>query len=168
MLQKMLDRQYGRPSGWLGRYIGFLMARQHYPENMWTLAQLRAQPGDRVLEVGCGPGIAIKALSRVVTSGHVSAVDISAVMVSAARRRNMRAVAQGRVDIRHSDVTVLPCERMVSATGGEVTTTPDFIPYSGAEIQTLMAAAGFGDTRIAADFDAMRRSNYSIIGVAVS
>ncbi|GGW85012.1 class I SAM-dependent methyltransferase [Streptomyces lomondensis] len=53
-------------------------------------------PGDRVLEIGCGRGVAIPLIFARLTTGTVTAVDRSATAVAAARRRNSEAVAAGR------------------------------------------------------------------------
>jgi len=56
----------------------------HYPN---TLAWIDAQPGERVLEVGCGNGAMARAVARGTPEiGEVVAVDASAAMISAARR----------------------------------------------------------------------------------
>jgi ubiquinone/menaquinone biosynthesis C-methylase UbiE len=84
------------------------MARQHRPENAWTVGLLDAQPADHTLEVGFGPGIAVEMLALVVTSGLVAGVDFSSAMVAAARRRNRAAVHAGRVDLRRGEAASLP------------------------------------------------------------
>lgn len=104
----LIDDQYRRPVGLLGRWIGGKMLRQHRPENLWTLARLDVQPGDRVLEVGFGPGLAIQELAALVTHGHIAGVDFSPTMVAVARRRNAAAIKRGRVDLRCSDARSLP------------------------------------------------------------
>jgi SAM-dependent methyltransferase len=103
-----VDGQYRRPAGPAGRWVARQMVRQHAPEMAWTLALLNAQPADRILEIGFGPGAAIEQLSRTVTQGQVAGVDFSKTMVSVARRRNARAVKAGHVDLRHGDVSRLP------------------------------------------------------------
>jgi trans-aconitate methyltransferase len=65
--------------------------------NRWAVEQLDVRPTDRVLEVGFGPGVAIEAFAARVTDGVVFGVDHSELMVRAARRRNTRAIAAGRV-----------------------------------------------------------------------
>jgi SAM-dependent methyltransferase len=59
---------------------------------------LRASPGERVLDIGCGPGTtAIGLAGRVAPDGEVVGVDISPAMVAAATRR---AAAAGVTNIR--------------------------------------------------------------------
>ena len=72
MWQRVMDEQYRRPSGLLGRWVGNKMARQHVPENQWTVGLLAAQPHDRILEVGFGPGLAIERLAQQVTDGQIA------------------------------------------------------------------------------------------------
>ena len=105
-----LDSQYLRPSGAIGRRIGEEMARDHIPENLWTVARLRPQAIDRILEIGFGPGIAIEALLERVTAGWVAGIDFSELMVSEARRRNGAAIEAGRADLRYGDAAELPFE----------------------------------------------------------
>ena len=108
IFDKLMDRQYRRPSGLIGRYVGRRMARQHVPENAWTVALLDAQPADRILELGFGPGIAVEALARVVTRGQIAGVDASRAMVAAARRRNRQAIRAGRVSLQYGEAARLP------------------------------------------------------------
>jgi ubiquinone/menaquinone biosynthesis C-methylase UbiE len=68
--------------------------------NLWAVGLLEVQPTDRVLEVGFGPGIAIRALAGRATQGLVCGIDHSEVMVRHASRRNRTAVKEGRVELR--------------------------------------------------------------------
>ncbi len=97
-----LDAQYRRPSGWLGRYTGRAMARDHLPEHRWTIDVLQARPADQILEIGFGPGIAIQALSAIVSAGQITGVDL------AARRRNASAIQAGRVQLLEGEAADLP------------------------------------------------------------
>ncbi|MGH2834537.1 MAG: class I SAM-dependent methyltransferase [Solirubrobacteraceae bacterium] len=51
------------------------------------LDRLRLQPGERVLDVGTGGGVAAQAAARLVSDGTVVGADISAPLVELARRR---------------------------------------------------------------------------------
>jgi len=55
---------------------------------------LAAQPGERLLDIGCGPGTtAIELAARVAPDGEVVGVDISETMVAAATRRAAKGKA---------------------------------------------------------------------------
>jgi SAM-dependent methyltransferase len=88
-----------RFAGWL---VGWEMALRssNRKRNIWAVGLLGVEPTDRVLEIGFGPGIAIRKLSRRAPHGLVCGVDHSAVMVRQATRRNAAAVRAGRVDLR--------------------------------------------------------------------
>ena len=72
--------------------------------NKWAVELLDVQPTDHVLELGCGPGVAVAALAGRATRGLVVGVDHSEVMIRQARRRNAAAIRQGRVRLIHSPV----------------------------------------------------------------
>lgn len=106
--EQFIDRQYRRPTGMVGQFIGSRMVRQHEPENKWSVGLLDVQPTDRVLEVGFGPGLAIEQIATQASRGLVAGVDFSPAMLSLARRRNARAIKAQRVDLRYGEATELP------------------------------------------------------------
>lgn len=65
-------------------------------------------PFDRVLEVGFGHGRTIERLASIVNNGSVCGIDVSELMLSLAVRRNRRAIAEGRVDLRKGDCASIP------------------------------------------------------------
>jgi SAM-dependent methyltransferase len=67
--------------------------------NAWAVSLLGVQPSDRVLEIGFGPGIAVRELARRATHGKVVGIDRSAVMRAQAARRNTAAIRAGRVSL---------------------------------------------------------------------
>jgi cyclopropane fatty-acyl-phospholipid synthase-like methyltransferase len=102
--------QFSRPSGLLGAIAGGIMA--HRPSNreraFRTLELLDIQGDDSVLEVGFGPGIAVKRALELAPKGVVAGIDHSQVMLRQALRRNRRSVADGRADLRLGSVESLP------------------------------------------------------------
>jgi SAM-dependent methyltransferase len=67
--------------------------------NAWAVSLLGVQPSDRVLEIGFGPGIAVRELARRAIHGKVVGIDRSAVMRAQAARRNPAAIRAGRVSL---------------------------------------------------------------------
>ncbi len=101
-----LVSQFGNPRGWLGSLAGWIMARRpsNRARNAWTVELLDPEPHHRVLEVGCGPGLALAHLAARCVTGKVVGVDRSPVMLRQARRRNRRAIAADRLELKLGDV----------------------------------------------------------------
>jgi ubiquinone/menaquinone biosynthesis C-methylase UbiE len=63
-----------------------------------VVEQLDIRLADRVLEIGCGHGVAATLVCERLESGHLSAVDRSPKMIEAATRRNAAYVEAGRAE----------------------------------------------------------------------
>lgn len=96
------------PTGRLGTAVGYAMDLQHRSLTQWCLRQLDLQPGDDVLDVGCGSGMAIRLIGARTGRGRVAGVDLSSTMVAMTRRRNERLARAGRLDVRQGNAMALP------------------------------------------------------------
>ena len=101
--------QFHHPTGAGGHVAGWIMSwrSSNVARNRWAVQLLDVQPNDRVIELGCGPGVAIAALATRATRGLVVGVDHSQVMIRQARRRNRAAIKAGRVHLIHAPVESL-------------------------------------------------------------
>ncbi|HSJ22502.1 MAG TPA: class I SAM-dependent methyltransferase [Nocardioidaceae bacterium] len=59
---------------------------------------LGVRPDDRVLEIGCGYGVAATMVCDLVDTGRFTAIDRSAKMIEAARVRNAAHVQSGKAE----------------------------------------------------------------------
>jgi SAM-dependent methyltransferase len=65
------------------------MASQRVPERIdWAVRLLDVAPEDEVLEVGCGPGVAVALVCRRLAGGRITAVDRSGTAIQRATSRN--------------------------------------------------------------------------------
>jgi SAM-dependent methyltransferase len=98
--------QFGHPTGFWGRAAGLLMAHRtsNRRRNAWAVSLLDVRPEDRVLEIGFGPGLAIRELGRLAPKGYVCGIDHSELMVRRAKRLNAEGLRRGVVDLRLGSV----------------------------------------------------------------
>jgi ubiquinone/menaquinone biosynthesis C-methylase UbiE len=99
---------FGCPRGIWGAIIGYAMAWTYRSRTAWTLSLLDLQPDDRVLEIGFGPGTAIRDAAMLTARGFVAGIDPSAVMLQQATRRNRDAIHEGRVELRPATMSAIP------------------------------------------------------------
>jgi SAM-dependent methyltransferase len=77
----------------------------------WALALLEVGADDRILEFGCGPGLAVAAMcERLSPAGRVTAIDRSETAVGLCRSLNVAQIAAGRVDVRQVELAGLAAE----------------------------------------------------------
>jgi SAM-dependent methyltransferase len=77
---------------------------------LWAIEVMRIKPADRVLEVGCGHGVAASLVCDQLDSGRLLGLDRSAKMTEAAGRRNQEAVAAGLADFRTTTLAAAKLE----------------------------------------------------------
>ncbi len=108
--QSAIAAQFRKPSGLLGRVGGFIMRVRpsNRERNMRTVDLLCIRPEDRVLEVGFGPGLAVRRAAELATRGKIVGIDHSPLMLRQALRRNAGAVHAGRVELVLGSAERLP------------------------------------------------------------
>src|SRR6516225_10022212 len=73
IMQSLLRRMFGQPRGLYGKLGGIIMARANDACGAWVTELLNVASNETVLEVGFGPGTAIRRLSAM--AAHVAGVD---------------------------------------------------------------------------------------------
>lgn len=73
----------------------------------WAVSVVAPAPADRVVELGCGPGVAAALVCERLTEGRMVAVDRSATAVARTSARNAAHVESGRLTVVRSEVDTL-------------------------------------------------------------
>jgi SAM-dependent methyltransferase len=109
-LRSKIVAQFRHPTGVVGRLVGLVIATRpsNRERNHRTIELLQIRDGDRVLEIGFGPGLAIEVAARLARNGKVVGVDHSEIMLRQASRRNRAAIAAGRVQLHLASAAALP------------------------------------------------------------
>ena len=109
-IRKAIVSQFVRPRGFFGRLAGWEMTvrSSNRKRNAWAVELLDIGRSDRVLEIGFGPGVAIREIARRATDGLVVGVDHSDAMVALATRTNRRGVTEGRIRLVRASADELP------------------------------------------------------------
>lgn len=76
------------------------MPRQLSPRLAAIVHALPLQPHSRVLEIGCGPGAAARAVAARLAIGHVLAIDRSATAIAQAQAAAVDEIGSGRMSVR--------------------------------------------------------------------
>ncbi|MDF9715959.1 methyltransferase domain-containing protein [Nocardioides sp. ChNu-153] len=94
------------------------MRQQTIPARIrWGVDVMDVQPGDQLLEVGCGPGAAAELVCSRLETGKLFAIDRSESGVDRTKRRCAAYVDAGRLTVRQIDLATLrvPVKRLHKA-----------------------------------------------------
>ena len=80
----------------------------------WAVDYIDVQPGDQILEIGCGPGEAAELICARLVNGRLFAIDRSEAGVDRTRQRCQKFVDAGRLTVRQIDLATLrvPVKRL--------------------------------------------------------
>jgi len=111
-IKVIMEKQFGKPSGFPGHFIGWLMAVSNKKLSEWTVEKINARGTDRILEVGYGPGITLEQVAEKLSTGIIAGVDYSDVMYRMAQKRNYRHITSKKAFLRCGTIDDLGYPRM--------------------------------------------------------
>jgi len=111
-LNQTVIGQFKQPRGVLGHVVGWILAGRgsNLARNRWTVDLLNLGANDRVLEIGCGPGVALELVLARGKGVSAVGIDHSKVMIAQARKRNRGAVKKGRLKLIEGTLEALPAD----------------------------------------------------------
>lgn len=105
-----IARQSAHPSGWIGRLLLRLMARETSFFNREVILALDPHSGERILEVGFGHGRTLREIAVAAPGVRIAGIDIAPDALRAATRRVGRLVPSEQLDLRVGSSEALPWE----------------------------------------------------------
>jgi SAM-dependent methyltransferase len=103
------DCQFADPQGFMGFAALAAMALRNGAQNRAGLDALDIRTGDSVIEIGCGPGMALReALTRVGRAGFVAGIDQSATAAHVAAHNVHHHARKGRAVAMRAEANDLP------------------------------------------------------------
>lgn len=106
--ENLIFQNLRKPEGLIGHKVGELMATANFELNTWAIKLLEIQSQDHILEIGFGPGLAIRDMAAIATEGHIAGLDYSELMCKKATKLNKLAMKEKRVALYQGDVSSLP------------------------------------------------------------
>lgn len=104
--RRYLSSQAARPSGAFGRLLGWIWRTETADVNRVAVELLAPVPGERIGEIGFGPGRTLGLLAG--AGAEVIGIEVSQTMVAIAARNNANFIAAGIVSLHRGDGTTLP------------------------------------------------------------
>lgn len=100
---RKLSLQFRRPDGFLGKIISGLMKKGNRPVYENLIEYMEIKQGEKMLEIGYGPGLGIDLILTGFPSVSINGVDFSELMYKEASERNKKLIEGGRVKLQYGD-----------------------------------------------------------------
>lgn len=92
-------KQFSKPTGNYGRFIGWIMSFKNNDRALWTIENINLKPSDLLLEIGYGPGSTFKKIACQLTTGFIAGIDHSDIMYEQATKRNRKYIMSGKAKL---------------------------------------------------------------------
>ncbi|SOJ52994.1 putative methyltransferase [Mycobacterium simulans] len=105
-IPRYLSSQAARPRGAFGRLLGLIWRTETASVNRIAIELLEPAPGERICEIGFGPGRTLGLLAA--AGAEVIGVEVSETMIAIAARRNAKSIASGDISVYQGNGITLP------------------------------------------------------------
>ena len=110
MILKKFFNQAQHPKGRLGKFMLFGMNHGHAAVSRWGMQYLKDLHPHNMVDLGCGGGENIHSLLTLFPAANASALDYSTLAVETTKKRNHKAIEEGRLSVYQGNVSSLPFE----------------------------------------------------------
>ena len=109
MINRLLAKQLGAPSGILGRFIARWMNTVNKRMNTDTIGHMQIQATDCVLDIGFGGGITLGPMAQAANQGCVVGVEMSDILLTKATRTYRTLINRDRLKLLKGSIESIPC-----------------------------------------------------------
>lgn len=95
-----LGRQLRKPSGFYGKLVSRMMNKRNKMAYERIIHELDIKSGEKVFEIGYGPGLGISLIANTIEVCSISGIDFSELMYQEAIKRNKMFVENGKVQLQ--------------------------------------------------------------------
>ncbi|UOQ91770.1 class I SAM-dependent methyltransferase [Halobacillus shinanisalinarum] len=103
----MLDQQFSKPRGWIGKGVGLFMAKENEELNRWTQSFLSIDEQESVLEIGFGPGTALAGIAKKHPTVNLYGIDASEAMLTMALKRLNKVRGLQQICLIHGEASMI-------------------------------------------------------------
>ena len=101
---KAIAQQLERPTGFFGKIVSKGMDRRNRKFYQRIIAELDIKKGDKVFEIGYGPGLGVHLIAKSQPGCFIDGIDFSELMVRMATKRNQEFIDKGIVTLKYGDL----------------------------------------------------------------
>lgn len=98
-------KQFRVPGGFLGKIAGKIMYFENKKINNWTLQKLSLSNGQKVLEIGFGPGYAIGLIAETCPDCMIQGIDLSNKMKEETAKKHEHLLASGKLKLWRGEIS---------------------------------------------------------------
>jgi ubiquinone/menaquinone biosynthesis C-methylase UbiE len=103
MLRNLIASQFKKPTGLFGIFTSNLMIKGNKANYDSLIQNFNIKPGDKILEIGYGPGVGINLIAETCESCLIHGIDFSKLMYRRATERNRKYIDSKRVKLFFGD-----------------------------------------------------------------
>ncbi|MEP6617447.1 MAG: class I SAM-dependent methyltransferase [Ginsengibacter sp.] len=103
MFNRFIASQFKKPSGLFGIFSSNIMIKGNKDKYVKIIKDLDIQPGEKLLEIGYGPGVGLNMIAQKCPSCTIHGIDFSKLMYKKASKYNILFTDRGNMLLQYGD-----------------------------------------------------------------